>query len=441
MFEASRGAQGRGPVLAGLLLLAGAAALAGPVSGAGRQAFTCFGEPATIVGSAAAETLEGSSGRDVIVGLGGDDVIHGNGGADLICGGGGADTIDGGPGPDRLSGGVGDDTLLGRGGDDTLRGEAGEDDLRGGSGTDTCTTGEALRSCEVGASRRLDIPQDGSLQNPAWSPEGTALVLTAFRNGYNEGPADLVVFDVAAGTARILVADGSDNVNLPGSAWNGPTGRIVFSSSREPHDEVYLIAAWGSPGTEERVTHRQNRMAYEPSLSPLGTWVVFEAHPVDVAGQGVVTIYRVDGSAPFKPLTAPGEDCRQPNWSSAGGLIVYQKRVGGRWEIWVTEPDGANQRQVTSGPGDKTDASFSPDGAWIVFSAEAAGSEFADLFVVPVAGGEPRRVTRAAGYEGAPSWSPDGKSIVYEASPGDPDLLGTSIWVVEVAFPTGAGPG
>lgn len=301
--------------------------------------------------------------------------------------------------------------------------------------------GEGTQTCTGGAATRIDIPYQGSLQNPAWSPDGTALLFTAFRNGYNEEPADLVVFDLGTRSLRTLVSDGSGNVNLPGSAWKGPSGRIAFSSSREPHDEVFVIAADGSPGSETRVTHRSSYAAYEPSLSPDGRQVVFESHPLDVEGEGVITRYQVDGEGEYQPLTLPGEDCRQPNWSPAGDLVLYQKLEGDRWEIWVTDPEGTSHRQVTSGPGDKTDASFSPDGEWIVFSSDAGDLEFAELFVVPVAGGEQLQVTQTGGYAGAPSWSPDGKSILFEASPGDPEMLGTTIWVVEITCTERASPG
>lgn len=295
--------------------------------------------------------------------------------------------------------------------------------------------------CRGSQATRVDIPYSGSLQNPAWSPDGAAILFTAFRNGYNEEPADLVIFDLETRSIRMLVSDGSGNVNLPGSAWNGPSGRIVFSSSREPHDEVFAIAADGSPGSETRVTHRARYVAYEPSISPDGRQVVFESHPLDAEGEGVITLVQVGGGGAYQPLTAAGEDCRQPNWSPAGDLIVYQKLAGGRWEVWVADPDGTTHRQVTGGPGDKTDASFSPDGYWIVFSSDARHLEFAELFIVPAAGGEQRQLTDTGGYAGAPSWSPDGKSILFEASPGDPEVLGTTIWLIEITCSEAASRG
>ena len=89
-----------GKVATGLLtffLLAGQ--LNSPAGAHGRVP-TCFGKPATILGTQQSDRIQGTAGDDVIVGLKGRDYIEGNGGDDLICGGPGK--------PDRVS----DDEIL-----------------------------------------------------------------------------------------------------------------------------------------------------------------------------------------------------------------------------------------------------------------------------------------------------------------------------------------
>ena len=126
---------------------------------------TCFGRPATIVGTDGAEEwLVGTDESDVIVGLGGSDEIDGRGGDDFICGNSGSDGISGGPGADRIHGNAGhdfyggddpgsdvvfggfgddyfgedysssDDKYTGGPGDDFFLGEAGDDIIYGGPG-------------------------------------------------------------------------------------------------------------------------------------------------------------------------------------------------------------------------------------------------------------------------------------------------------------------
>ena len=89
--------------------------------------------------------------------------------------------------------------------------------------------------------------------------------------------------------------------------------------------------------------------------------------------------------------------------------------------------------KVTRGTGDKTDASFAPDGTWIVFSFQEPGEDTANLYMTSVSGGNPTRVTSFQGYDGAPSWSPDGNKIAFESSPRDPDdSIGTTIWIIDM---------
>jgi TolB protein len=278
---------------------------------------------------------------------------------------------------------------------------------------------------------RLHLNLSGSLQNPAFSPDGESVVFTRFTNGYNQEPADLYTYNLQTEKLAMLVSDGSGNVNSPGSTWNGPVRSIVFSSSRDAHDEIFLIAENGSNGDETQITDRMDRVAYEPSISPDGQWVVFESHPLDVEDNGIITKYRIDGSSPYRQLTSSGEDCRQPDWSPSGDKILYQKLDAGQWDIWIMEPDGTNQSRVTSGEGDKTDASFTKDGLYIVFSADFE-SEYASIYKISRKGGMVQRLTAYEGYDGAPSLSPDQTKLVFESYGGDPDdSAGTTIWLLE----------
>ncbi|MCD6497502.1 MAG: PD40 domain-containing protein [Deltaproteobacteria bacterium] len=285
------------------------------------------------------------------------------------------------------------------------------------------------------AAQQLAIDLSGSLQNPAFSPDGKAIVFTRFRSGYNEGKADLYMYRLDTKALTPLVSDGSANVNLPGSAWNGATASIVFSSDRAPHDEIYLIAATGTTGDEIRITDRADKQSYEPTLSPDGQWVVFESHDIDVEGHGVITKYKIDGTSGYVDLTDSNDDCRQPNWSASGDKILYQKQDGGHWAIWVMDIDGQNKTMVTPSDENATDAAFSPDGQWIFYSSENDSVELANVYQVAVSGGASTRITQFRGYDGASSISPDSREIVFESTPGDPDTSkGSSLWLMDMSL-------
>ena len=263
----------------------------------------------------------------------------------------------------------------------------------------------------------LPIHLSGSHQNPAWSPDGSKIVFTRFRRGYNNGPADVMIYDLSTKEVHAIVADGSDNVSQPGSTWNKTTGEIIFSSDSNRHDEIW---AWNNRTGARKITSRDGLMAYEPSWSPDGQSIVFESHRIDEEDHGRIVIRHADGTYEF--LTQyPSQDCRQPNWSPAGGSIVYQRLLGGRWDLWIMDVMSRGSRLLTAHlPGDKTDATFSPDGTRILYSGERPGGSDG-LLVIPVAGGHPTAVQHGPGYYGAASWSPDGLWIAAETSPDDPD--------------------
>jgi Ca2+-binding RTX toxin-like protein len=100
-----------------------------PCGGAGAQGTdsTCFGRPATIVGTDGDDEILGTAGPDVIVSLDGDDSIQAGPGADYVCAGPGRDDLVGGSGNDVLSGDTGPDGLVGNRGHDVGHGGGGDD--------------------------------------------------------------------------------------------------------------------------------------------------------------------------------------------------------------------------------------------------------------------------------------------------------------------------
>jgi TolB protein len=292
----------------------------------------------------------------------------------------------------------------------------------------------AARARPDGASE-LAIAVTGSLQNPAFSPDGATLLLTSFSNGYNEGPASLYTHVIASQDTSLLTsAPDSDNVNLPGSSWNPLVDRITFSSDREDIDEVWTIDADGSDPF--RVTNHVTSEYYiEPSFSPDGTWIVFEAAPM-AADQGSLWKVRANGTDLSQLTDGPGggTDDRQPNWSPVADRIVFQRRAAGSddWNLYTIASDGSGLVQVTTSPAGDTDASWSADGERILYSSDYGELAYASLFVIPAAGGTPWRATSDnTSYDGAPSWSPDGAWIAFESCVGDPDeSAGTTLWTI-----------
>jgi TolB protein len=281
-----------------------------------------------------------------------------------------------------------------------------------------------------GAARIPVTGLSGSLQNPCFSPDSQRIALTRWPTRYNEGAASVHVADLATGNVLARVSpDEGTAVNLPGSCWNGPTNRIVFSLETDEPDWPHAAAPDGSG--LQRLVALEDRVAIEPSFSPDGRRVVFEVSPYDAEGDGSIYLANVDGSG-LRRLTR-GWDDRQPNWSPTGDRIVFQRLRGESWDAYTVRPDATGLRNVTgTRRWSETDIAWSPDGRRIVYSTDEYDGQIAALAIVGRNGGQRTRLTRARGwYDGAPTWSPDGATIAFEARRGEPDgSAGTRLYRV-----------
>jgi Tol biopolymer transport system component len=94
------------------------------------------------------------------------------------------------------------------------------------------------------------------------------------------------------------------------------------------------------------------------------------------------------------------------------GLIVYQKEVNGRNQLFTVLPDGTDRRQITHGPTESVNGAWSPDGKSIVFEQSTADDSRAGVMIMNADGSNVRNLT-PTGYQGDPSFTPDGKQIVF----------------------------
>lgn len=121
------------------------------------------------------------------------------------------------------------------------------------------------------------------------------------------------------------------------------------------------------------------------------------------------------------PSEAPTlEPTSVPVLFGGGGQIAFvtDHEDGRTLQVWLMNPDGSNPRQLTFGPGDKTQPRWSPDGARLLYVApggtDSSGNALGfDIWVINLDGSGPADLTNSPGDESDPSWSPDGSRIAF----------------------------
>jgi dipeptidyl aminopeptidase/acylaminoacyl peptidase len=110
----------------------------------------------------------------------------------------------------------------------------------------------------------------------------------------------------------------------------------------------------------------------DPQVSPDGLTVSFTVQTVDVANnKRPKHIYTVPlaGGAPRK-LTDAGDSNDRARWSKDSKQIAFISNRSGSAQIWLTNADGADAKQVTNLSTEAGGVLFSPDGKRLVFTSE-----------------------------------------------------------------------
>lgn len=91
-------------------------------------------------------------------------------------------------------------------------------------------------------------------------------------------------------------------------------------------------------------------------------------------------------------------------------IVFAANRIGNR-EIYLMNPDGSEQVNITRNKADDVTPAWSPTGESIAFSSNRDG--ILDLYLMDADGGNVRRMFGKSAQRADPTWSPDGKQIAY----------------------------
>lgn len=115
-------------------------------------------------------------------------------------------------------------------------------------------------------------------------------------------------------------------------------------------------------------------------------------------------------------ISNPSQFYSVPEYQSKE-IVFVSNRDGGDFDLYISNLDGSNLRQLTSNNVDDLYPTVSPDGSQIAFTSEVDG--LWQLFTINTDGSGLRRLTSANTLSAYPAWSYDGNYIFYERREGD----------------------
>ncbi|MEO6069552.1 MAG: hypothetical protein ABIN57_11565 [Chitinophagaceae bacterium] len=108
-----------------------------------------------------------------------------------------------------------------------------------------------------------------------------------------------------------------------------------------------------------------------------------------------------------------GKECPPvPDRAKYGNKYIWP--IYKSYDIFVSDLQGKNLKQLTNTPGYDAEATLSRDGRKMIFTSMRDGD--LDLYVMELANGNTTRITNSLGYDGGAWFSRDGKKIVWRSS-------------------------
>ena len=115
----------------------------------------------------------------------------------------------------------------------------------------------------------------------------------------------------------------------------------------------------------------------------------------------------------------------KPGMFSTMLVFVGKQSTRGDKQIYVSDFDGSNARQITKERGIHLSPNWSPDGRFITYTSFEDGNP--DLFIYDITTGKKRKLSGRRGLNSGSNWSPNGRLVAFTGTvEGDADIYVTA---------------
>lgn len=213
---------------------------------------------------------------------------------------------------------------------------------------------------------------------------------------------------------------------------------IYFSSNRnDPMTKIWRIKSSGAGGLTKITTG--SSWDSSPAISKDGKSISYTSSNF-ADSEPQIWVSEIGGQLPTQLTYGT-----QPRFSGEGGMIIFSAKPEGQdakaadskkdeRDLWTMRTDGTMRTQVTQAHAICMDASWSPDGKYIVYASNEAKDETGqpnfDIYMMKADGTEKTQLTTNGSHDDMPTFEPKGKYIYFRSNRGG----SWNIWRMELTY-------
>ncbi len=225
---------------------------------------------------------------------------------------------------------------------------------------------------------------------PQWSPNGRFLSFTM--NGHvHVAPAD------GAGLAQKLT-DFMDAAFAP--VWMPDSNHLIIGAAR--HDCAKLLLTDLDGSWPRALTSGEDGDDFDARPSPNGRFIAYTHRPLNDLNRLDLRLVEVETGQMRQLVGAPKQKSWHPRWSPDGEWIAFLSQRPDFNEVWLVQPDGSGERQLTHLGHDVVE--FSWQGGFLAATLNRGGA--VDLVLIDAENGSVTDLRAGLGVYARPRWSP-----------------------------------